>query len=288
MRFELGYEVGEHTAGDFVVECVRIRCEHLGIERAVFEVSVADRLEIVVDLFERCVVESRLVTELFESKVDCFGCGLARAAAETRSCGVDYVNARFDSLHIRHIRHTRRAVSVQNYGDFDFVLDCTDKLVRLKRSHRARHILYADGVYAHIFKLFCHLCKSVESMNGALRIADCARYHSPAFESGFGCRFEVAKIVECVEDTDNIDAVVNGFFHKHLDDFVGIVLVTQEVLTSQKHLEFGIRHCLAQVAQTLPRIFVEISQTYVKHRTAPALYGIISRLVHRGENVGKF
>ena len=177
---------------------------------------------------------------------------------------------------------------VQNDGDFDLVFDCADKLVCLERSHRACHILHTDGCNAHFFELFCKLCKRFESVDGALRIADCAGNSCAALDCRFGCGFEIAHVVERVENTNDVDAVVNGFFNEHLDDFVGIMLVAEKVLTSEQHLKFRVGHSLTQITQTLPRIFVEIPQTHVENRTAPALDRVITGFVHCGKDVGKF
>ena len=66
------------------------------------------------------------------------------------------------------------------------------------------------------------------------------------------------------------------------------MLIPKQILTPQQHLKLGVGHSLAHIAQSLPGVLVQKSEAYVKHRTAPALDGIIARLIHSGEYVGKF
>ena len=45
---------------------------------------------------------------------------------------------------------------------------------------------------------------------------------------------------------------------------VCVVLVAQDVLAAQQHLQLGVRQGLAQLAQALPRILVQEAQAGVK------------------------
>ena len=48
--------------------------------------------------------------------------------------------------------------------------------------------------------------------------------------------FQVAHIVQRIENTDDIDAVFNGLAAELLHHVVGIVLVAQDVLAPEQHL----------------------------------------------------
>ena len=70
---------------------------------------------------------------------------------------------------------------------------------------------------------------------------------------------DIARIVKRVEYTDNVYAVFNGLFAEQVHHVVGVMLVTQKVLTAQKHLKFGVGDSFSQCAQSFPRVFVKIS-----------------------------
>ena len=58
------------------------------------------------------------------------------------------------------------------------------------------------------------------------------------------------------------------------------MLVAENILPTQQHLQLCVRHFCTHFAQTLPRILVQIPQADIKCRTAPALHGIKPRLVY--------
>jgi hypothetical protein len=57
------------------------------------------------------------------------------------------------------------------------------------------------------------------------------------------------------------------------------VLVAEEVLAAQEHLQFGLLADFLDVAQALPRVFVEVAQARVEGRAAPALDGVVAGVV---------
>ena len=93
--------------------------------------------------------------------------------------------------------------------------------------------------------------------------------------------FKVADIVERVENTDDVDAVVNRFFDEVLHCIVRIVAVAEHILPTEKHLELGVRHIFADQTQTLPRVLAQKADAGIKCCTAPALAGIEADLIHR-------
>ena len=92
--------------------------------------------------------------------------------------------------------------------------------------------------------------------------------------------FQVAHVVEGVENTDDIDTVLHGVLDKLTYYIVGIVLIAQDVLAAQQHLQLGVGHLGADLAQTLPGIFPQVTQTHVKGGAAPDLGGVETSLIH--------
>ena len=127
-------------------------------------------------------------------------------------------------------------------------------------------------------------------MHGGLGIGDAAGGHGArggVLLGGFQRGGDVAEVVQCVEDTQHVDAVLDGQLHELLHHIVMIVLVAQQVLAPQQHLQAGVGHGLADLAQTLPGIFVQVAQAAVEGGAAPALHGVVAGLVHGGQDLGK-
>ena len=53
---------------------------------------------------------------------------------------------------------------------------------------------------------------------------------------------DVAQIVERVENTDDIHAVLDALAHKAAHGIIRIMMVAEQVLTAQQHLQLGIFH----------------------------------------------
>ena len=92
-------------------------------------------------------------------------------------------------------------------------------------------------------------------------------------------RLQIAQIVQRVEDTDDVNAVLDGLLDELIDHVVRIMLVAKNVLATEQHLQLGVGHRLAQRAQTLPRVFVQETHAGVKRRAAPALQRIVADLI---------
>ena len=58
------------------------------------------------------------------------------------------------------------------------------------------------------------------------------------------------------------------------------MLVAENILAAQQHLELGVGQLLAKLAQTLPRVLAEEAQTHIKGGTAPAFDGVEARFVN--------
>ena len=104
------------------------------------------------------------------------------------------------------------------------------------------------------------------------------------FDGGFHGQFDIPQVIQRVENADNIDAVGYAALNKAHHHVIGVMLITQQVLTAQEHLQFGMGHFLPERPQPLPRVFVQITETRVKCGAAPTFYGIISRPIHLGKN----
>ena len=99
------------------------------------------------------------------------------------------------------------------------------------------------------------------------------------FLSGTHCAFQVACIVKSIENTDNGYAVINRTVYKFAYNVIGIMVIAQNVLTAQQHLNRGFTQMLFERAQTLPGILVKEAQAGVKCGAAPSLQSIVAGVI---------
>ena len=86
--------------------------------------------------------------------------------------------------------------------------------------------------------------------------------------------FDVAHIVERVENADDIHSVLHTPAHKAADGIVRIMVVAQQILAAQQHLQLGVFHVGFDFAQPLPRILVQERRQASKVAPAPGFYRI--------------
>ena len=89
----------------------------------------------------------------------------------------------------------------------------------------------------------------------------------------------VADIVQCVEDTDDIDTVLDSSLDECIDNVVSVVLVAEQVLTAEKHLKGRVGHVLLENTETFPRIFRQETHAGVERSAAPAFQRPVTDLV---------
>ena len=131
---------------------------------------------------------------------------------------------------------------MQMKRDRDRCFDSADEMIGVERRQEPGHVFNTEGVGSQIFKLFRHIYETVYAVNGADGIADggfdmfaAGLYlsHSP---------FDIADIVQCIEDTKDINAICRGPFDESFQHIVGIVPIADQVLTAEQHLKLGIGH----------------------------------------------
>ncbi len=158
------------------------------------------------------------------------------------------------------------------------------QIVGLGGAHDAGHILDGDGLDAQLLHLQANLHIVFQVVDGADGIADGAGGDGPRLEGLIHRHLDVFHIVQGVEDTDDIHAVFHRLADEHPHHIVGIVLIAQDVLAPQQHLELGVGAGGADLPQPLPGVLVQIPQAGIEGGPAPALQGIIPCLVQLAQN----
>ena len=67
-------------------------------------------------------------------------------------------------------------------------------------------------------------------------------------------RLQVAHVVHRIKDAKYVDAVESRALYKFVHDVVGIVPVTENILTAKQHLLGRIGHCGFEFAYALPGV----------------------------------
>ena len=153
------------------------------------------------------------------------------------------------------------------------------------RREQARHVFDANGMATHFFEFFGELDEFIVVVNGADGV-DEATLNFRLFragERGFDCNLQIANVVERVENAKDADTMLRRFLHKLLDNVIGIVIVAEQVLTAKEHLDRSFQTCL-ELVESLPRIFVEETETCVESCTAPCFEGFVADRVEGFEH----
>ena len=95
---------------------------------------------------------------------------------------------------------------------------------------------------------------------------------------------DVAQVIERIEDADDVHAVFHALAHEAAHRIIRIMMVAEQILPAQQHLQLGMLHMRFDLAQALPRVFVQIAQAAVEGRAAPAFDRMIAGLVHLVED----
>ena len=160
----------------------------------------------------------------------------------------------------------------------DFFLKRLDQLLGRTGFDQARHVLEAQNMGTCGFKLFGHRDVVFQVVFGAVGVLDVTGVANRAFAHLIGGDHRIHRDahvfdpVEAVEYAEDINAGLSRLFHKALDDVVRVIGVAHTVGGAQKHLCHDVWHRLTNVAQALPRTFLQEPVGHVKRRTAPTFH----------------
>ena len=62
------------------------------------------------------------------------------------------------------------------------------------------------------------------------------------------------------------------------------MIVAEDVLTSEEHLKLRVLEVLTKHTKSLPWILLQETKAGIEGRTAPALYGVVTDLIHGVQN----
>jgi hypothetical protein len=143
---------------------------------------------------------------------------------------------------------------------------------------QARHVLQAQHMRARGLQLLGHGDVVLQVVLRAVGVEDIAGVADRAFADLARLQHRVHRDahvldpVEAVEDAEDIDAAFGGCMHEFLHHVVGIGGVAHAVGPAQEHLRHDVGHRRADVAQPLPRAFLQEAIGHVEGRAAPAFH----------------
>ncbi len=159
------------------------------------------------------------------------------------------------------------------------LLDTADDVVRRLRLQQCSHVLQRDRLGAHVEQLTGELHVALGGVQRGDRVADGALRVLAGLLDGLHRVRHVARVVQCVEDAEDVHAVLRRLVDETLHHFILVVAVAQQVLAPQQHLQPGVGHQLAERPQTLPGVLVEEPDACIVGSTAPALDAPVAGLV---------
>ena len=147
-------------------------------------------------------------------------------------------------------------------------------------TQEACHIFYTDRIGTHILDSLGKVNPVLQRISVAESIGHghlgiCLLFIGRADRS-----LEVADIIHTVKDTDDINSVRYGFLNKIFYHVIRVWTVAQNILPTEKHLQLRILESVAELAESVPWIFLQEAKGCVKSSAAPALYRMISYLIH--------
>ena len=160
--------------------------------------------------------------------------------------------------------------------DADGFLQPLHKGIGCGGQQQVRHVLDADDVGAHLLQLFRQLDEVFLVMDGRDGVGKRAFHHAAVLLGGLDGLLQISDIVQSVENADDVDAVFDGLPAEGIHYVIGVVLVAQDVLAPEQHLQLGVGQGLAELPQPLPGVLVQKAHAGVEGGAAPALQGPVA------------
>ena len=281
---ELLDHVGQHAARHLIQQRVGVDAQHLRVDLTVGDVLFAQLGKMLAHDVQLAQIKAGIVVGPLQSGDQTLGGHMRGAKRQRAHRGIDDVGAGLDALEDGHGSQTGGIVAVDVDGNADGLLQRLDKVVAGIGLEQTGHILDADGIGAHLFEGLGVLNEIFVGMHRAQGVADAGLNMRALLAGRLDGGLEVARVVQRVENTQDVDAVGNGLLHEILDGVVGIMAVAEHVLAAEQHLQLGVGHLTAQRAQALPRVFVQETDAGVKRGAAPAFHREVADFVHRLED----
>ena len=140
-------------------------------------------------------------------------------------------------------------------------------------------------MHAHFLQLDSQVNKGLVGVERADGINETALYMRLllCFQGCSNSSLQVGNVVQCIEDTEHAYAVLGSLSYESTNYIVGIMVVAQQILAAEQHLNRGVQVCLEGI-KTLPWILVQETEAGIIGSTAPGFQCVVTDLVQSGQH----
>src|SRR5688572_29278038 len=161
--------------------------------------------------------------------------------------------------------------------DPDFLLERLDQAEGRVRTTKPGHVLNRQHVRAHFLQLLRELEVILERVLGVLRLDNIARVTDGGFANrvrvlhGLHRDRKIRRVVERIENAENINAGGSRVLHEAGDDVVGIIRIPYRIRPPEQHLKTDVWNFFPQLPEALPGILAQKAHGRIERRAAPHL-----------------
>ena len=253
LDLKLAHEVAHHAAGNLML--IDLHVNERG-DAALIVAATAHLLPIVRDFKEEVKIESGIESRFLEGSRDHLNCRMGIARGKRSRSRVDNRGACFGTLDKARRGHAANIVTMQMDRHVNSSTQSIHKLLGAIRREQAGHILDADGVRTELGKLTGIVDIGIKGMDRAGRVRNGRLKMRTAGFYGTGAIAHVIDIVQSVEDTEDIDAVLVRTGNEAVDNIGGIMAIANEVLTAHEHRERSLGRSGFYLTKTVPRVLI--------------------------------
>ncbi len=270
----LGLEVGELPAGHLVQVDLRGGGPGAGLEGRIL---VADPFPVVRDVADRVDVEAGVAFGVPQRLDDRADRRLRGAAGHRVHGGVDRVHPGLGRSEDRGPGDAAGVVGVEVDRQPDLLLQRPDEHAGGGGLEQPGHVLQPEDMRAGVAQRLAGLDIVAQVVFRPVGVEDVAGVADRRLEdlAALAHRvhgdMHVLDPVEAVEHPEHVHPRARRLGDEALDHVVGVVGVADPVRRPQQHLRQDVRHRLADVAQPLPRAFLQEAIGHVEGGPAPAL-----------------
>jgi hypothetical protein len=178
-----------------------------------------------------------------------------------------HVDPRTRRLHDGGGTHAGGGVTVQGDGDGADRLEAPHQVPDHRRRQQPGHVLDADGVTTQVFKPAGEVHPVVQVVDRADGVGQGPLGVLAGRQGRLHRGLEVPRVVQGIEDAEDIDPSDRRPLHEGMHQIVGIVAIPEQVLAAQQHLVPSPGHGRLEPAQALPGVFPQVADT--GHRRSP-------------------
>ena len=127
---------------------------------------------------------------------------------------------------------------------FGRLLQGFDKVIRFIRRQKTGHILDANRICPHFLDALCQPHPVFERVGISEGIRQRNLCFRSLFLAGIDSCLQIAEIIQAVKNAKNINTVCDGFLYEVLDHIIRIMIIAQDILTAEQHLQLSVLEAL--------------------------------------------